>query len=202
MKKNNIILVAAIALMAATAACSKKKDEGEKPVPPHPVLGTITFATTQTWSDAVKVSAAEKTTYDSGDNVDGYKVDFRSNPGYKGSLFSWPAVNQYKAVLCPAPWRIPTKQDFINLDKALGGTGEFQTNPTLRDKYLNDWGGTYGGYCYPDGPLDMQSSGALYWSQSEFGADSGYSLFFGADNHIWPQNDSDKNAGYPIRCVK
>ena len=209
MKKNNITLIAAIALMAATAACSKKKDEGEKPVLPHPVLGTITFATTQTWtvgsqtwSDAVQVSAADKTTFDGGESGN-FKADWRSNPGQKGSLFSWAAVNQYKAALCPAPWRVPTKEDFINLDKALGGTGNNdQTDATLRDKYLNDWGGAYGGWCTLVGTLHDQGSFAFYWSQSECGAGAAYNLYFGADNRIWPQDDGTKSNGNPVRCVK
>jgi uncharacterized protein (TIGR02145 family) len=173
-------------------------------------FGVASFATTQTWtvgtqtwSDAVQTTVCSgKTTYDGGTSGN-FKADCRSNPEQKGDLFSWLAVSNDKTELCPAPWRVPTRQDFIDLDIAMGGTGNTQTNTTHRDKYLNTWGGSYEGYCTSNGTLTNQSSSAYYWSQSESSADYSYRLSFGlSSGSIYPQSTANKNSGFTLRCVK
>ena len=167
-------------------------------------FGTASFVTAQlwtagaqTWSDAVQATGCNKT------NFNGSNPDCRSNPDYKGDLFSWRAVDSYKSQLCPDGWRVPTQQDFINLDIALGGTGNNQQdNSTHRDKYLNAWGGIFGGYCYSDGTLNYQGLSATYWSQSEYNSDNAYYLFFNSDSHVFPQFFSGKSNGLSLRCVK
>jgi uncharacterized protein (TIGR02145 family) len=174
-------------------------------------LGTVSFATTQTWtvgsqewSDAVQATGCNKTNYDGGgERGDGnlnLKIDCRSNPGYKGDLFSWQAVNEYKSQLCPSGWRVPTRQDFIDLYIALGGIGDYQYDTTLRDKYLNTWGGVYGGFCL--GGLYRQGSAALYWSQSEASSDHAYSLEFHSNGGVTAQSHYGKWRGYALRCVR
>ena len=178
------------------------------------LLGACTFATTglwtifgatytQTWSDAVVASGAvNKTTYAGGSSGD-YKADWRSNPGYSGSLFSWEAVNQYKTRLCPAPWRVPTKQDFIDLDVALGGNGVFQTDGMLRNRYLYSWGGAYGGYCTATNWLGDQGSQAYYWSQTAVDADDGAIMNFRDSGVVVPQGITyGKGFSFTVRCVK
>ena len=109
-------------------------------------LGNVSFATDSTWtisgndifqiwSDAVQTDyCSNKTSFRGGLNVKEnneyidnewvhFYVDCRSNPGQKGDLFSWLAVYELRRELCPYPWRVPTVQDFIDLDIALGGTG-------------------------------------------------------------------------------
>jgi hypothetical protein len=105
-------------------------------------------------------------------------------------------------------------QDFIDLDIALGGTGEHQNyNPEHRDKYLNVWGGTYGGSVDTDeSHLRGQGSWANYWSQSQ-DANSGimgHYLHFYATNYSYdrpvdfvnPQLSTLKNSGFSLRCVR
>ena len=159
---------------------------------------------TQVWSDAVEIIGA-KNNYEGGNSTDGYKIDFRANKlGYKGSLFSWRAVVE-TANLCPPPWRVPTEDDFINLDKAMGGSGNNRYNSEVafvNDKYLGDWGGAFGGGCLSDGTLFDQGSWADYWSQSEEPANCGFRLKFGTIGHIYPQNCIDKDYGFTLRCVR
>jgi len=168
------------------------------------VFGMASFAThqiwtigSQTWSDALQTSfCRNKVTFN------GNSVDCRSNPGQKGDLFSGYAVSELKNQLCPSPWRVPTVQDFIDLDVALGGTGNNRSNDLefINSKYLNPavWGGTYGGYSFDDGWLLRQGSHACYWSLS-----ANYVLLFGTDGRIsqlgWM---SGRSGGLSLRCVR
>jgi len=187
-------------------------------------LGKVSFATdsvwiisgngiTQIWSDAVQTdSCGCKTSFNGGDYSDNYNIDCRSNPDQKGDLFSWCAVNELKNELCPAPWRVPTKQDFINLDIALGGTGEGQDSSTHVIKYLNDWGGVLANFCDSKGRLyspfswNPQNWIVNYWSQSTDEYDSnnyGLCLEFNAYyNSISPCTKKIKEVGFPLRCVR
>jgi len=185
-------------------------------------LGKVSFATdsiwvisgngiSQIWSDAVQTdSCSNKTTFngsifdrDINDIV--FFVDCRSNPNYKGDLFSWLAVSEFKDVLCPYPWRVPTKQDFVNLNIALGGI-EYndQLSTIIQNKYLTDWGATYGGYSVLRGSLWSQNNGAFYWSQSEIGAHNGYYLNFEQEDDMVEELTimSNKGLGLSLRCVR
>jgi len=153
-----------------TATCAVSVKEGSNTT----AFGFANFATKQTWtvgsqiwSDVVETSfCRDKTTFGNG-SLFTFIMDCRSNPDQKGDLFSWSAVDRYKSEFCPAPWRVPTQQDFINLDIAMGGTGNNQfDNPILYDKYLNDWGATLGGYCDQHGARRNVGHEASYWSQS------------------------------------
>jgi len=178
--------------------------------------GTVSFATTQTWtipaangapqtiwSDAVQTSfCSNKTSYN---GVLGgiYNIDCRSNPDQKGDLFSWRAVNELKDHLCPHPWRVPTQQDFIDLDIALGGTGQsIGLDITLLNRYLNIWGGNISGHCGSDGSLPIWSEWQGYWSQTEYDAHSGILLYFDHSGQIIPQYHHTKSSGLALRCVR
>jgi uncharacterized protein (TIGR02145 family) len=175
--------------------------------------GTVTFATsqewtvsgngiTQIWSDAVEATGSNKTDFN------GNTADGRNNPGYKGHLFSWYAVDQYKDQLCPAPWRVPTMQDFIDLDIALGGDGSNRYDPSfssfINSTYLSPtvWGGAYSGICNSDGILDYQGSSVFYWSQSAYSLHDGYYLYLYSSGYISPQGYVYKTNGFTLRCVR
>jgi len=202
-------------------------------------LGKVSFATdtvwtisgngiTQIWSDAVTTTGCNKTDFNGGNrNNKVFNIDCRSNPGQKGDLFSWRAVSELRNELCPYPWRVPTVQDFIDLDIALGGTGNGQNNFTWTDlgyqdnahaiKYVNFWGGIFGGKCYSNGVNNYKGYWAFYWSQSESTVVltesfvynvCGFALVFArADNedgYTNPQEgtNSGKDSGYSLRCVR
>ena len=79
----------------------------------------------QIWSDYIiydgngKVDAGTISDY-AGTNTVG---DYRDNPGYKGYMYNFPYILANEDKLCPSPWRVPSPQDIIDLDKALGGDG-------------------------------------------------------------------------------
>ena len=179
-------------------------------------LGTVSFQTTKEWtisnngvhqisSDAVTATACNKADFDGGSFPNSnFNADCRSSPGHLGKLFSWCAIIRFKEMLCPAPWRIPTNQDFIDLDKALGGTGQrrHQRDVTVRDRYINDWGISFIGRCYSLG------ANACYWSQTEHGTRAAFSLYFNPNNNYefggWnmPGGTHSKNTGLALRCVR
>jgi len=176
-------------------------------------LGIVSFASstqhtisgngiTQIWSDAVQSTNCNKTSFaDALPN--NYHADCRSNPGQKGDFFSWCAVVRYQHTLCPAPWRVPTQQDFMDLDIALGGDGYGSNDPILRNKYLSDWGGTYGGMCISSDWLDGQGSAAYYWSQSVDDInDMTWTLYFNSNGDSTPQYPISKTFGVTLRCVR
>jgi uncharacterized protein (TIGR02145 family) len=178
--------------------------------------GTISFATNQTWTiGSQEWSDAVQTSYCSGKTTfSGNIVSCRSNPGQKGNLFSWRAVFELQDELCPDGWRVPTAQDFVDLDIALGGTGKNRQDTINGDSfvehsletqlgwYLNTWGGSYGGGCGSLGALHSQGSWGLYWSSSEQDANSSSRLAFVTLGHIRPQSLAPKYDGYPLRCVR
>jgi len=173
---------------------------------------------TQIWSGAVTATACRKTTFNfvtatrrSDPNffspANFIDDDCRSNPNFPGDLFSWQAVVRYADIFCPYPWRIPTAQDFIDLDIALGGTGNLRTSTPrfITANYINRWGGAFGGYCNSSGALQYQHLMGAYWSQTACGISPrslGFSLVFSGAGEIHPQFRDIGMAGKSIRCVR
>jgi len=166
------------------------------------ILGTQSFATdsvwltdTLLWSDAVSFSTCNKTSFDGGTiSPPVFNVDCRSNPGFKGDLFSWCAVYRFGHLLCPYPWRVPTREEFINLDLSLGGTGHSQTPEFVLDNFINRWGGMFGGRCLSDGMLTDQGIDGLYWSQTARELTNSFALIYSINGFIYTQ-------GFPVRTV-
>ena len=214
------------AMILALAFVSCKKEDKPITVPEswETGLGVASFVTDQTWtvsgngikqiwSDAVQtVDCGNKTSFDGGNSETGaYNIDCRSNnsffPNYKGDLFSWRAVTEVQN-LCPEGWRVPTVQDFTDLDIALGFNGENREPTEVNghswqdqlDTYLTTWGGAYGGLC-SDGWLYNQDFSGAYWSQSEDSADNGFSMHFRTSGRVYPQGSGTKRLGYTLRCI-
>ncbi len=176
-------------------------------------LGTVGFvsATTytigsQTWSAPVTASGCGTVSAFNGGSSGNFKMvcSKNSNASY-GDLFSWCLVIKHANTLCPAPWRVPTRQDFIDLDKSFGGTGENRNASSyvsfINTNYIGKWGGAYGGYA-DAGSLVLQSSRVYCWSQMESSADGGYSLHLNSSGSIYPQSNNSKYVGFTLRCVR
>ena len=171
---------------------------------------------TQIWSDAVQTdSCSNKTSFDTrgwiNDTTWTYSVDCRSNPNYKGDLFSWCAVSKFKDVLCPAPWRVPTSQDIIELEMLLTGQEErrvFGTSRRIRDStILNLWSRAYGGNAIGSFGLGgLMSEPILYWSQSSWDERTAYYLMFNYSS-VWSSytvglGPREKGYGFSLRCIR
>jgi hypothetical protein len=151
-------------------------------------------------SSPVTVTTCQKTDYDGGSNGS-YIADCRSSPDFAGHIFSWCLVSQYAAVLCPSPWRVPTKADIckilnnstdnceINLSLRLDNVGLINT------AYINNFE-----YYYVSTGSYRRS---IWWSQtdrSDIGQTDAYTLT--ADPTGSLLNSGYKNSGYAVKCVR
>ncbi|MCL2026940.1 MAG: hypothetical protein FWG79_00470 [Bacteroidales bacterium] len=179
----------------------------------------------QVWSDVVTVSNCDKDDYDFG-ITDGYRTDCRNaENGFNGHYFSWCFVQRYAPQLCPAPWRVPTRQDFVDLDIALhGGTGANRsgTSGTLNGvtianqvvKYIGDegsssvaenWAGDWKGSRFTAIATGLTvAARSAYWSSTAVGdilPSDAYLLDIMA-TAISPQTMNAKQFGLALRCVR
>jgi len=178
-------------------------------------LGTVSFATNETWaignqiwSDAVQTTVcSNKTSFHSGNpGIPLYRSDCRSNPGQLGDLFSWCAVMHFGDLLCPYPWRVPILQDFIDLDKSMGGCGNIgraDTPQFVQNNFITRWGGTFSGSVtsdfYSNGGRIHQGINARYWALSTDGSTASALLFCHAGS---VSHSTLKFVGKSLRCVR
>jgi uncharacterized protein (TIGR02145 family) len=158
----------------------------------------------QTWSDAIYIPECDKEEF--GTSTLDPQCRSYTHPTTEELWFYYngPFVSQNAATLCPEPWRVPTKEDFIALDIALGGTGENRTgveSEWVTSKYIDSWGGRFGGFIFSSMPFGLGEAG-MYWSSS-FDATKVYGLSFTAvGNVVNPQILDTGSFGLQIRCVK
>jgi len=192
-------------------------------------LGVVSFVTdqewtivvsddvTQIWSDAVQATACEKERFSGNsqgvrDSITNevqrlFASDCRFNPNFKGDFFSWCAIARFAHILCPYPWRIPTAQEFCELDKALFGTTACRSHTTSSDRlietYINSWGGTFNGAATSQGYLYFSNIRAYYWSSSEYSTEFAYYLSYTSHGNVQSQNTTNSKAlGFSLRCIR
>ena len=178
-------------------------------------LGTVGFHTnnewviegngiSQTWSDAVTASNCNNKTTFSGGSGNNFNADCRSSPGFPGDFFSWCAVVRFAHQLCPYPWRVPTLQDFINLDLALGGTAENRAVSAewVFDNLVGRWGGSFAGGSTSVGAIVTPNTWGIYWAQSEYDAGGGNVSRFCTAGSVGPIHHSGKGNGVILRCIR
>ncbi len=199
--------------------------EGSNSAPFDP--GVVTFKTdkvwtvtgavdgtviTQEWSDVVMASGCNKTTFDGG-TTGNYNADCRSSSdrALYGDLFSWSAVMNFHDKLCPDSWRVPTKWDFIHLDKALVVNGVHGTgiNRTLAAQFIAGsyldatvWGGDYSGLCTDINDLIPSGMQTSYWTLSTSDPTNANILLLTRMGVLNPEGISEKNYGLSLRCVR
>ncbi|MDR0422894.1 MAG: TonB family protein [Proteiniphilum sp.] len=163
--------------------------------PPYAASAKTWKTGSQIWSDHINVPECDKADFNG--EGDTPKADCRNNPGYH-HLYTWEYVRQNAGKLCPKPWRVPAKEDFIALDKALGGSGETRNaQPSwITDNYITKWGGIYGGFSEGNS-VYAGGEEARYWSSSE----DAFRLVFGTVG-VQLFNNGIKNRGKLVRCVR
>jgi len=162
------------------------------------IPGTVNFVTDETWtttargrtlvwSDLVHALGCEKDDFYGANLADmnsGFASDCRRGSasgaafgefaqgavvGANRSFFSWCAVVTHAEILCPAPWRVPTREDFAILDIHFDGDGTTQrffaahgSNPIAADSsyraarhIVDNWGVTILGFIGQTGPTNL-----------------------------------------------
>jgi uncharacterized protein (TIGR02145 family) len=121
-------------------------------------------------------------------------------PG-SGYLYNWKCVNEHAEKLCPSPWRVPTRDDFCDLDKELFSTSTCTNRNGTPSVYVTAWGGVYGG-SVSGSSVGYPGSDANYWSSTVSSNTYAYRLLFSTGGTIQPQGTQTKNRGLQVRCVK
>ena len=219
MKNKMLTLIGAIVL---SSTAFTQPDCNANPPGWGDSLGTVSFHSNkewiilgdgflQIWSDAVTATACQKTSF-SGGVLDDFNADCRSaQTNLTGHFFSWCAVMRFAHQLCPAPWRVPTTQDFANLHQNLGhalpavgssvsiipntymGTSGTASAPTI--------GGTWGGARFTGHAGMLTGPASIYWSLSEPTITTAGLLSIHTDV-VWPQGIIGKDYGFALRCVR
>ncbi|MCL2026965.1 MAG: hypothetical protein FWG79_00600, partial [Bacteroidales bacterium] len=170
---------------------------------------------TQQWSGVVTTTNCNKATYTSDNTVTDCR---RPTNGFNGHYFNFCFVIRHAATLCPSPWRVPTCQDFVNLDVALGGNGN-NRNTTVNghtittqvawyigttgdgDAAQNNVGSTWGGTRFTANTSDLTIAHSDYWSSSENSATNAFYLTL-LESYIYPRDNTTKSFGFALRCVR
>ena len=177
---------------------------------------------TQIWSDAVRVPACDTISAfrgggvyrthadpDSGTVVAFFYPACRSNFPFSNTLFPWEAVNVFGPVLCPLPWRVPTVEDFCNLNKILFNHNRCYSHKVtpeqVTEKFVDLLGGVFSGASggSRNERLFFHDVKTYYWSQNEY--DTDYAFHFTIDVHgnVQPRSLlSGKLLGFSLRCVR
>jgi hypothetical protein len=145
---------------------------------------TWTFGN-QTWSDAIQIPGCNKETFEKS-STDPQCCSY-THEGKTYYYYNWPYVKQHADLLCPLPWRVPTKDDFVELN-----------DNTNANTLIAAWG--YGGGANGSS-MNYVSSNALYWPSTENSSNYAYYLYYLSGN-VYPQNYTHKYFGFQIRCVK
>ena len=162
----------------------------------------------QRWSDAVVAvncrDTSLKTAHYSNWRSPIFHADCRINEGFKGHLFTWPAVDKFKNQLCPAPWRMPTREDFLDLNFAMRRLS-INSGTTLSVQYVDGWGAEFAGYSDGQNKLRSQGTHVMYWSQTRApdlrGSKFSYALIINSSNFA-TTTYYNVYRGFTVRCIK
>jgi uncharacterized protein (TIGR02145 family) len=157
----------------------------------------------QIWSDAINVPECDHATYTNSNTVP-YCRSYEYS-GRKWFYYNGAYVDANKDILCPSPWHVPTKDDFVSLDLALGGTGVSRSglDPLwVTSKYLDYWG-AYAFFGYARGAtVNELGVTLLYWSSTPYTSSNvSYNLDV-RTRSVTPTKIDDWSYGFSVRCVR
>jgi hypothetical protein len=165
-----------------------KQEGGAASAPPHAESGETWMWVfgKQMWSNAIHMPECNKEDFIESET----EPDCRSytENGETKYYYNWAYVNTNRNKLCPSPWRVPTKADMETL-------GSNSNENALFDA----WG--FGGNAYGSS-VGSVSTGAYYWSSTEYrsGSSYAYNLGYGSSNLLVLYDT--KSNGFQVRCVK
>jgi uncharacterized protein (TIGR02145 family) len=170
-------------------------------MPPHAASTQTWVVGNQIWSDHINIPACNKE-----DFGESYTEPFcRSyvEDGTAHYYYNWTYVSQNLDALCPSPWRVPTQDDFMALDLAMGGNGDMRLEPQdwVTTNYINKWGGDYTGYASGESMYDVGEY-SYYWSSELYFDIYALYLYYDLEGYVIPVAANSINVGYRVRCVR
>jgi uncharacterized protein (TIGR02145 family) len=175
------------------------------PPPPYAESAKTWTVGTQIWSDFIIDPACDHDAFANTSKV----MECRSHVlnGKKLFYFNRAYVWLKRAAICPSPWRLPLIEDFVDLDVALGGTGEARatTSAWIDATYVGIWGATRGAG-FAGAPCEANTmcnlGGPDYiWSNTTNQYGGAYALVLRANAEVaWLV--PNYQPGYRVRCVK
>jgi hypothetical protein len=156
----------------------------------------------QVWSDVINDPKCDHDAF-TNSNTDPYCRSYTSgtNTWY---YYNWPYVNKNQDALCSGQWRVPTKDDFIVLDKEFGGNGENRegADPSwVTSTYIERWGAAWHGWA-SGSSVGLLNSAIHFRSITESSETGAYYLLVYSSGKVWPQRPDCKYCGFVVRCVK
>ena len=118
--------------------------------------------------------------------------------------YSMISGNNAKGSICPAGWHLPTGDtdgEFSALDRAMGGTGEYQNTTEASNRWRTyPVNYIYSGYAYGSS-LDVRGFDGLVWSSTAYSSNVAYILNFDSDNVNPGMVLSVTYVGFSVRCA-
>ena len=209
----------AVKAFNAPVALLEVMQEGAIMPPPYAVTSKVWAIESadgkikQEWSDYIEYDGNGKVASGTIGNLSNYSTtgttgDYIKNPSYAGYLYNWYYVVAHQQELCPSPWRVPTQQDFVDLDKGLGGTGENGQKDAAHLAKYDAIGFTKGGRVTVAPAFDRVGTYMYLYSFEESpssttkGVSFGLSAVDGVMTHHDIMSSSTKNVAFPVRCVR
>ena len=126
-----------------------------------------------------------------------------------GKLYNWYAVNDPRG-LAPKGYHIPTDAEWTILTDYLGGESIAVTKMKSTSGWDNNGNGTNtsgfaglpGGFRGYDGNFDLVGAYGTWWSSSEFNTFYAWSRSLSTNNGNVYRNDSNKQDGFSVRCLR
>jgi uncharacterized protein (TIGR02145 family) len=147
------------------------------------------------------VGRSAKTSLASATNTVDYRdhqvsnTDPTINTADYGSWFTWCMVATHADILCPSPWRVPSREDFCKYandnESSTGSTTEVKSG-------MHGW--LLGGYADGNSVYGVGSVG-YYWSSTEGSSSSGYNAYV-TSSGFYPSSSSGRYGGFSLRCVR
>ncbi|MDR3350864.1 MAG: fibrobacter succinogenes major paralogous domain-containing protein [Prevotellaceae bacterium] len=154
----------------------------------------------QKWSGAIQIPACNKETFENSD-VDPQCRSYTQN-GKTYYYYNWPYVEEFATVMCPAPWHVPTYDDFNLLINVYTTSKELIKQWGLSGN-ISFWSVHAGNDPNPKmhisvGDIDIA---AYYWSSTANDSRLAAALMFDEDDYFTGMSITNKSSGALVRCV-
>jgi len=130
-----------------------------------------------------------------------------SNCNKYGRLYDWETAMN----VCPIGWRLPSSQEWDNLETAAGGNSVAGKKLMARNGWDNNGNGTddYGFSALPGG-YRLYKNGSFYrigeigfwWTATENGSDKAYTRDMYYKYDFVGEGHDNKSGGYSVRCLE